>query len=115
MSNLWNANHTRLLRAILAGWNDVEGWDYWGEGMSETIPMIGQVEVVNYEFGSSDYDDGKPYVIIFKVTIHDEYKFDDEVHYFRKSGYTESYSGEINWSGEFREVVPKEKVVYEYV
>ena len=97
------------LRALLTGWSD--GWDYWTKGVQEKLPFgLGTIEVIEYQHGSSDYDDGVPYVIIFKLV-----SFTGDVRYFRKSGYVSSYTYDISWSGEFREVKPIEKVTYEYV
>lgn len=103
-----NDHDLRILKSVLAGYHD-EGWGYWQLGRSIDLLGIGTVTVVEHQQGSTTYDDGTPTVIIFKVGR------DQETLFFRKSGYVDSYSYDINWTGEFCEVRPVEKVTYDYV
>jgi hypothetical protein len=103
-----NEHEIKLLRAVLGGYEE-DGWGFWTLGKSIDIAGVGLVTVAKYEPGSADYDDGVPTVIIFQVDRNDGTLF------FRKSGYRDSYDYDISWSGEFRQVKPVERVVYDYV
>lgn len=102
-----NEQQANILRAILAGYSDSLGWSYWGFGRSLSIPGIGTVSVIKSE--TPDDDSGLPAVIIFKLETNGEFL------YFRKSGYVDSYDEDVNWTGEFRQVKPVERTVYDYV
>lgn len=101
-----NEQQVNMLRAILAGYDDSAGWDYWHFGRSLDIPGIGKVSVIKND--TPNDDSGLPAVIIFKV------EFNGEFLYFRKSGYVDSYDYDVNWTGEFRQVKPVERKVIDF-
>jgi hypothetical protein len=104
-----NEKDLKILRAVLAGYDDL-GWSYWVAGKTLEIPGFGTIGVVKFDPGSATYGDDTSAVIIFEL-------FTDfaETLYFRKFGYHDSYDDQINWFGEFRQVKPTKKTIYEYV
>jgi hypothetical protein len=103
-----NEVNFKILKAILAGF-DNSGWDYWSLDKTMDIPGLGNLKVTKVDPGSRVYDDGVPTVIIFELNHN------GETLYFRKSGYQDSYGYDTDWTGEFRQVKPVEKVIYDYV
>lgn len=102
-----NETETSILRAVLGGFNESFGWDHWDEDQSLSVPGIGYVVCIEKYIPAED--SGRPAKLVFSVLRN------NETLYFRKTAYYDSYDG-VRWeSGEFRQVKPVEKVVYEYV
>jgi hypothetical protein len=102
-----NSFEINILRAVLAGFEESYGWDYWNEDTSLSIPGLGYVVCI--EKYVPQEDSGRPANLVFSVLRN------NETLYFRKSAYYDSYDG-VDWkTGEFRQVKPVEKVVYDYV
>jgi hypothetical protein len=101
-----NETEVNILRAVLAGFN-VNGWNHWEVDRCLSIPGIGYVVCIEKYVPLEE--SGIPAYLVFSV-LHN-----NETLYFRKSAYYDSYDG-VDWnSGEFRQVKPVEKVVYDYV
>ncbi len=102
-----NETEVNILRAILSGYNQSFGWAYWEEDYNLTISGFGHVSCLEAYIPVED--SGRPASLVFSVLR------DGEVFYFRKTAYYDSYEGVLWNTGEFRQVKPVEKVVYDYV
>jgi hypothetical protein len=102
-----NNKDFQIIRAILAGYNQVEGWNTWDENDQIDVPGFGTITVV---FAHRPLDEnGRSAELVFEMIDPDT----EEKIYFKKTGSYESWDG-LHWNGPFAQATVNVRTVYDY-